>query len=343
MELRSPRVAARSARPRSRARLGLLDRRSRARLGLSDRLALAAALVKPRARSVPRRRPAAPPALASPPVWARTRRLHLAPASLPPPAGSASRRGLERTRRLRLVREPRPRAGSARLPLSALERPRVRWEEGSVQPRVVPARVPSGSKRAAAVGSARRRRWEEGSGPPRVAQARVALEQRRAAAERVASGWRRAAAERLARRLLPRPAGSEHPWRAALEHPRRVALERPPPRARLALRRMVAGSVRLRRVEVSVRRSRAGSGRLSKARSGSRRPPRRSPRCADDEIVSKGSSVEVECDSYHYKSRALINSGAHSKAEKLQMSDSSLTTKESSRIDQPRRDRRAGR
>ena len=311
MELRSPRVAARSARPRSRARLGLLDRRSRARLGLSDRLALAAALVKPRARSVPRRRPAAPPALASPPVWARTRRLPLAPASLLPPAGSASRRGLERTRRLRLVREPRPRAGSARLPLSALERPRVRWEEGS--------------------------------GPPRVAPARVALEQRRAAAERVASGWRRAAAERLARRLLPRQAGSEHPWRAALEHPRRVALERPPPRARLAPRRRVAGSVRRSKVEVSVRRSRAGSGRLSKARSGSRRPPRRSPRCADDEIVSKGSSVEVECDSYHYKSRVLIHSGANSKAEKLQMSDSSLTTKESSRIDQPRRDRRAGR
>ena len=316
MELHSPRAAARSARPRSRARpglsdrrsrarLGLLDRRSRARLGLLDRLALAAALVKPRAPSEPPRRPAAPPALASPPVWARTRRLHLAPASLPPPAGSASRRGLERTRRLRSGREPRPRAGSARLPLSALERPRVRWEEeGSVQPRVAPARVPSGRKRAAA-GSARRRRWEEGSGPARVAPARVALARRRAAAELVALVRRRVAAERSARRLLPRPAGSEHPRRAALEHPRRVALERPPRRARLALRRRVAGSGRLRRVEVSVRRSRAGSGRLSRAGSGSRRPPRRSPRCADDEIVSKGSSVEVECDSYHYKSRVL--------------------------------------
>ena len=289
MELHSPRAAARSARPRSRARpwlsdrrsrarLGLLDRRSRARLGLLDRLALAAALVKPRAPSEPPRRPAAPPALASPPVWARTRRLHLAPASLPPPAGSASRRGLERTRRLRSGREPRPRAGSARLPLSALERPRVRWEEeGSVQPRVAPARVPSGRKRAAA-GSARRRRWEEGSGPPRVAPARVALARRRAAAELVALVRRRVAAERSARRLLPRPAGSEHP--------RRAALERPPPRARLALRRRVAGSVRRSKVEVSGRRSRAVSGRLSKARSGSRRPPQRSPRCADD-IVSK--------------------------------------------------------
>ena len=264
-------------------------------------------MVKPRARLEPRRRPAAPPALASPPGWARTRRLPLARASLLPPAGSASRRGLERTRRLRSGREPRPPAGSARLPLSALERPRVRWEEGSVQPRVAPARVPSGRKRAA-VGSARRRGWEEGSVQPRVAPARVALAQQRAAAELVALVWRRAAAERSARRLLPRPAVSEHPRRAALEHPRRAALERPPPRARLALRRRAAGSGRRSRVEVSGRRSRAVSGRLSKARSGSRRPPRRSPRCADDEIVSKGSSVEVECDSYHYKSRALCDS-----------------------------------